>query len=189
MSTYSTMPPNPHLPPAPPTLKAAHTRQHRAECGPRYYLAALELSQSHWLPGKPAQALLQLNKAFLADLPDDAPILQSHPLPYAALVWLLQNRHESPGFLGNPVRHFQHLATRMSGPRAELRATRAWLCFHLAQDLLPPADFPPDQRQLQSDKILIPSRTDLLHTLRHQHTRPWEAEAVKTALNQMREQN
>ncbi|RYD63892.1 MAG: hypothetical protein EOP84_33205, partial [Verrucomicrobiaceae bacterium] len=95
----------------------------------RYYFAALSYAQSLWREGKPAQAILQLNKAFMADLSGDEEVLGKFPPPYAAMVWILQNRPEGP-FLGNPVRHFQHLATRVSGERKEIRSWRAWACFH-----------------------------------------------------------
>ncbi len=141
---------NPHLPSAFPDLNANHTRQHRTECGPRYYVACLEFSQSLWLQGKPAQAILQLNKAFMAEVSDPP-----HPLPYQALIWFLKHR-EKDHFIGNPVRHFQHLATRISGPRAELRSWRAWACFHLAEKSLPPHEFPRDKEQLTKEQIAIP---------------------------------
>ncbi|NIP96039.1 MAG: hypothetical protein GWO24_22415, partial [Akkermansiaceae bacterium] len=52
----------------------------------------------------------------MADFTDGEEVLAEWPLPFAAKRWVIENR---PGgeFLGNPVRHYQHLATRMSGPR------------------------------------------------------------------------
>ena len=147
------MNPNPHLPSAPATLGPPHTRQYRSECGPKFYLSCLKLSQSLWLQQKPAQAILQLNKAFLADLTKPP-----HSLPYSALVWYLQNRHPDL-FLGNPVRHFQHLATRMSGPRSTLRTWRAWACFHLAKQILPDSQFPPDHDQISRENLILPDLT------------------------------
>lgn len=58
--------------------------------------------------------------------------------------------------LGNPVRHFQHLASRMSGPRAEIRAWRAWACFHLAERCLAGAEFPRDGEQIAREGLWIP---------------------------------
>lgn len=137
---------NPHLPAAPPDLDPSHTRQHRRECGPSFHQACLELAQSFWKQGKPAQAILQLNKAAF---------VPSIPAPFPALVWFLLNRN--PGlFLGNPVRHFQHLASRISGPNAPLRAWRAWACFHLAEHILPPSDFPRDEEQIAREGLVIP---------------------------------
>ena len=62
------------------------------------------------------------------------------------------------GFLGNPVRHFQHLATRMSGPLQEVRTARAWKCFHIARRVLGErGDFPLDGRQIAREGIFIPA--------------------------------
>ncbi len=150
---------NPHLPPAPADLKASHARQHREECGTQYYLACLELSQSLWQQDKPAQAILQLNKAFLAEV-----TTPPWPLPYRALVWFLENRPPDL-FIGNPVRHFQHLASRMSGPRSELRSWRAWACFHLTKKALPSDQFPLDETQLREEDLTIPTSSEVINHL------------------------
>lgn len=171
--------PNPHLPPIKALLSAVHTRQHRRECREKYYLATLELAQSHWLSQKPAQAILQLNKAFFADLTDDSPILKKYPLPYLALLWFLKNRRGSH-FLGNPVRHFQHLATRLTGPRRELRAQRAWACFYLAKNQLPEKNFPLDEAQIERDQLIFPAIPEVLAYF--QKSRPQEAEHLQRLL-------
>ena len=44
----------------------------------------------------------------------------------------------------------------MSGPNKELRAWRAWACFHLAQSILPADEFPVDQRQIEKEQLEIP---------------------------------
>ncbi len=142
---------NPHLPPALPDLGPEHTRQHRAECGERFHRACLELSQSLWQQGKPAQAILQLNKA--AMVPD-------LPAPYEALAWYLTHRSDEL-FIGNPVRHFQHLASRMSGDHAELRSWRAWACFHLSAEVLPPNKYPRDEEQIEKEALQIPPEADV----------------------------
>ena len=127
--------------------------------GAEFYLDALSFAQGYWLEGKPAQSILQLNKAFSADLREDDPVLESWPWPYTALAWIMGNAADgSRGFLGNPVRHFQHLATRMSGPRKELRIARAWRCFHIARQVLEgKGDFPLDGRQIAREGIFIPA--------------------------------
>ncbi|MDB4354143.1 hypothetical protein N9Z02_02455 [Akkermansiaceae bacterium] len=145
---------NPHLPPALADLTPVHTKQHREECGPAFHQACLEFAQSLWLQSKPAQAILQLNKSAFT----------SEPFPYAALKWFLEQRSATQ-FIGNPVRHFQHLATRMSGPRSEARTYQAWACFHLAQDTLPEEEFPPDFQQLTDEKIIIPSYSEIYAAL------------------------
>jgi len=150
----------PWLPEVNQTLGWQHTRRHGSARGAEFYRDALCYAQSQWLAGKPAQAILQLNKAWMADLGGEA-ILAEYPSPYRALVWMLQHAAEgNPGFFGNPVRHFQHLATRMSGPRAEIRTWRAWLCFHLAEAILP--DCPRDGAQLCREGIRIPTRQQAL---------------------------
>jgi len=133
------------------------TRRHGAARGPAFYQDALRYAQSQWISGKPAQALLQLDKAWMADLPDWEPVLRQNPPPYLALAWILRRAADgNHGYLGNPVRHFQHLASRMSGPRAEVRSWRAWLCLHLAERVLPPAGFPRDGRQIVREGLWIP---------------------------------
>ena len=47
-----------------------------------FYQDALRYAQSQWISGKPAQAILQLDKAWMADLPADHPVLR---FPSAAL--------------------------------------------------------------------------------------------------------
>ncbi len=134
------------------------TRRHGAHRGSAFYLDALKYAQGLWLEGKPAQAILQLNKALSADLPDNDLILEIWPWPYAALEWILERASDgSAGFLGNPVRHFQHLATRMSGPRREVRIARAWKCFRIAQRVLEgKGGFALDGRQIAREGIFIP---------------------------------
>jgi hypothetical protein len=108
------------------------------------FFPALRSGHRHFQRPSP-QVILQLNKAWMADLSDEDDVLAAHPAPYQALVWLLETAAAgNHGYLGNPVRHFQHLASRVSGPRSEIRAWRAWLCFHLAEKGLPAARFPRD---------------------------------------------
>ncbi len=155
----------PFLPHAQQALGPSHSRSAReADDQGAYYLAALTCAQSLWLQGKPAQALLQLNHALGVDLAADCEALAQWPLPYQAIVWILTRRHEE-GFLGNPVRHYQHLATRMSGPNKELRIWRAWACFHLAQGVLPANEFPIDGRQIEREGLIIPTWDEVLAVL------------------------
>ncbi len=151
-----------------PEISAVHdfslTRRHGAARGADFYLDALRYAQSQWCAGKPAQAILQLNKAWMADLAEGDPVLESHPPPYHALVWILQTAAPgNHGYLGNPVRHFQHLASRMRGPRAQIRSWRAWLCFHLAEQSLDPARFPRDAEQLAREGLWIPGLRRAVH--------------------------
>ncbi len=137
------------------------TRVHAAAKSDRYYFATLCYAQSLWREAKPAQAILQLNKAFMADLRGDEEVLQKHPPPYAVLVWFLGNRPDG-AFIGNPVRHFQHLATRVTGDRKEIRAWRAWACFHLSQLVLPGDEFPIDHEQVAKEGVVMPTWDEVL---------------------------
>jgi hypothetical protein len=143
----------------------------------RYYFAALSYAQSLWREGKPAQAILQLNKAFMSDLRGDEEVLGRYPPPYAALVWIMQNRPEDR-FLGNPVRHFQHLATRVSGERREIRSWRAWACFHLAQRVLPRGEFPLDEEQAEKESIVFPAWAETVEAIQEMGW-PGEAEVLE----------
>jgi hypothetical protein len=157
-------PPLFHNPPCPwlPEVDVIHdftvTRRHGKTRGAEFYQDALRYAQSQWLAGKPAQAILQLDKAWMADLTAAPDFPDTRSSPYHALAWILRHSADgNRGFPGNPVRHFQHLASRMSGPRAELRAWRAWLCMHLAERVLPHAGFPRDGRQIAREGLWIPS--------------------------------
>ncbi len=168
-------------PPCPwlPEISGLHdftiTRRHGHAKGAEFYVDALRYAHSQWLAGKPAQAILQLNKSWMADISDDDPVLQSHPPPYRALAWILEKAATGDcGYLGNPVRHFQHLASRISGPRAEIRAWRAWFCFHLAEKILDRSTYPRDGEQIARDGLWIPSSQRALHEV---STRGWLGEA------------
>lgn len=139
----------------------------------RYYESCLCHAQSLWRQGKPAQAILQLNKAFMADPGDDPRVLGVWPPPYAVLVWILRHR-PSDAFIGNPVRHFQHLATRVSGVRKEIRSWRAWACFHLSRRLLPAGEFPIDAEQVEKESLQFPEWDEVLERIR---SGGWEGEA------------
>lgn len=133
------------------------TRRHGAVRDAAFYQDALRYAQSQWISGKPAQAVLQLDKAWMADLANGDAVLHNNPPPYHALAWILRRAADgNHGYLGNPVRHFQHLASRMSGPRAEIRSWRAWLCMHLAERVLPPTGFPRDGLQIVRQGLWIP---------------------------------
>lgn len=152
------IPPCPLLPDTPPTLGAVAMREVGADRGEAFYLLALRCAQSLWLRGLPAQSILMLNRAFSADLAGNEPVLHEWPPPYAALDWIL--RHTPEGlFIGNPRRHFQHLATRMSGPRREVRIWRAWACWSLATRARP--DDPADEKQILEEGIVLPADEEI----------------------------
>ncbi|MDX1681164.1 MAG: hypothetical protein R3242_10585 [Akkermansiaceae bacterium] len=168
----------PYLPEVKGVLDFSVTRRHGANKGPAFYRDALGLAQSLWLVGKPAQAMLQINKAWMADIEGQA-WWGDDMDPWSALAWMLnQIRDGAEGFSGDPVRHFQHLASRMSGPRPEPRRWRAWICFHLAERVLPRADFGRDGRQLVREGLWIPGLGRALTGL---HRHGWAGEAVHVA--------
>ncbi len=67
----------PYLPPAIPGKPVNHGPAR----GAGFYMDALSFAQAYWIAGKPAQAILQLNRAFSADLSDEAEILREWPWP------------------------------------------------------------------------------------------------------------
>lgn len=118
---------------------AAHGTARDAE----FYLTALTYGQFLWQRGLAARAILCLDRALGADLRGDEPILAAHPLPYAAMAWLL--RHTPADiFIGNPRVHFQHLADRMNEPRREQRRWRAWACWAITRAVRP--EWPSDPK-------------------------------------------
>lgn len=129
-----------------------------------HFFACLTKAQFDLIAGLPARALLMLNRAMSLPL-HTAPeaFLHQWPIPYAAVAWILKNRR--PGeFLGNPRRHWQHLATRMNaGPIRELRIWRAWACWAIARICLP--ECLGDQTQLEREKIAEPTEAEIFHNL------------------------
>jgi len=119
-----------------------------------FYDTALKYAQSFWFRGFPAKTLLLINRALACCLPEVS--LCEPAKPYHAVAWVLLN---SPGekFMGNPRRHYQHLATRMVEPHKELRTWRAWACWYLAKHLLDPAEHPADAKQIREEGVVEPT--------------------------------
>ena len=78
-----------------------------------------------------------------ADLSGSEPELIAHPMPYAAMAWIIAHAPDGV-FLGNPRVHFQHYAGRMNEPRREQRVWRAWGCWALTRAVRP--ELPGDPR-------------------------------------------
>lgn len=155
------LPPCPHLPTVDLPLRAGAMRRFgrgEGNRGAEFYHAALETAQSLWLQGLPAQALLQINRAMGADLAGVEEILLRWPMPYAAAAWVMRERRGEQ-FIGNPRRHYQHLATRMVEPRKELRTWRAWACWALACRIFP--EMPADRDQIEREGVVEPSVDDI----------------------------
>lgn len=152
--------PHPLLPKIDRPWRAAEMNSFGKSRGPDFYGAAHCCAQSLWQEGLPAQAILMLNRALSAPLQGEEPILQTWPLPYRALAWLLLHRPEGQ-FMGNPRRHWQHLATRMVEPHKELRTWRAWACGYLAREILPENEFPPDLGQIREEGVVEPDHATI----------------------------
>ena len=105
-----------------------------------------------------------LNRAMGAKLDPDAngksPAID--PIPYRAVVWILRHG-DAVGFIGNPRRHFQHLATRMSGHETERRTARAWACWELAK--LAGPDWSADVEQLEREGLVEPTLEEVTKNL------------------------
>lgn len=169
----------PFLPDVDRPLGAAAMREVGADRGEAFYLRALECAQSLWRQGLPAQSVLLLNRAFSADLDGSESTLRSWPLPYEAMHWVLRSAKEQD-FIGNPRRHFQHLATRMVEPRRELRSWRAWACWVFACDLFP--DCPADEEQIEREGVVEPTPEEIRSGLR-QWGLPGELDCWEMALS------
>ncbi len=168
------LPPCPHLPAPRAGLdwRALHAFRD-ADRGGAFYLACLEYGHALWQRGFAARALLCLDRALGADLAGTDSEWRTHPLPYAAMAWLI--RATPPGvFLGNPRVHFQHYADRMNEPRREQRRWRAWACWALARAVRPELAGDPHHRVVEPtisaiDAALrshgLPGEADLWHAV------------------------
>lgn len=134
--------------------------------GPTFYLTALECAQSRWLEGLPAQAILMINRALTVNFSrwsdDERATLASVAFPYRALAFIIHEGNRF-GFLGNPRRHFQHLATRMTGADKQLRIARAWACWAVSRKSRP--DLIADEKQLTEEGIVEPTVAEISTTL------------------------
>lgn len=108
----------------------------RHERGSAFYQTCLEYGQTLWRQNLPARAILCLDRAWGADLDGSEAVLQIWPLPYQALVHILQKAPKE-AFLGNPRVHFQHYADRLGQPRLEQRKWRSWACWALSRKTRP----------------------------------------------------
>ena len=167
------LPPCPFLPEADPALSAVSIRAAGTDRGERFYRLALACAQALWQKGLPAQSILLLNRAWSADLPGNAAVFGEWPPPYRALRWILEARRPEH-FIGNPRRHFQHLASRMSGPRSEVRSWRAWACWAIARVACP--HDPADERQLAEEGLVEPDSAQIGEQL---VLLGWDGEAVE----------
>lgn len=156
--------PHPLLPPIDRVYRAEEINAFGKDRGPAFYETCHGYAQSLWRIGFPAKCILLLNRALSSPMGGTEPVFQKLPLPYQAMAWLLLNRPEGQ-FIGNPRRHWQHLATRMVEPNKELRTWRAWACWYLAKEILPEAEYPGDVEQIREEGVVEPSQADILAQL------------------------
>jgi hypothetical protein len=159
------MPPSlpfcPHLPVPRDGLDWRTLHAFRAgERGADFYFACLEYGHALWRRGLAARALLCLDRALGAELHGGEPVLRQHPLPYAAMAWLIGAAPRDV-FIGNPRVHFQHYADRMNEPRRDQRRWRAWACWELARAVRP--DLPGDPKH----RVTEPTTAEIAAGLDH----------------------
>lgn len=107
------------------------------------YLNCLRYAQQLWRENLPARALLAVDRALYCDVPAGHPVLAGHPLPYAAVRWMVATDCGET-FTGNARVHYQHLADRVRGPRQAIKRWRAWAGWALARAARP--ELPGDPR-------------------------------------------
>jgi GNAT superfamily N-acetyltransferase len=156
--------PHPLLPEIDRPYGAADISAFGTERGAAFYETCHLYAQTLWRLGFPARCILLLNRALSCALPAAEPVLQRLPLPYQALAWLMIHRRDDQ-FIGNPRRHWQHLATRMVEPNKSLRSWRAWACWYLAREILPDSEFPPDLKQICTEGVREPTYADIVRHL------------------------
>ena len=147
--------------------------EHRAEGGAELYARCLEYGQQLWLDGLPARALLAVDRALYCDVKGTEDAVRAYPLPYAAIRWLVSQPSEA--FTGNARIHYQHLADRVRGERAELKKWRAWAAWALVRRARP--ELPGDPEHVVS----APSLEDIAAGLETQGI-PGEAQHWRDCL-------
>lgn len=127
--------PCPFLPSCGRTLSWRDLNALRENQGPELYELCLEYGQQLWLDELPARALLAVDRALYCDVPGDAEILRAYPMPYRAIGWMVKQPGEA--FTGNARVHYQHLADRVRGERADLKKWRAWAAWAVTRQARP----------------------------------------------------
>lgn len=108
-----------------------------------HYLACLRYGQWLWTQGLPARALLAVDRGLFCAVPSGDPALAGHPLPYAAIRWMV-TQDIGLDFIGNPRVHYQHLADRVRGGREHRVRWRSWAAWAVVRTARP--DWPADPR-------------------------------------------
>jgi len=163
--------PCPFLPSCGRPLSWRDLAECREEGGAELYRLCLEYGQQLWLDGLPARALLAVDRALYCDVAGSAEVLQAYPLPYAAIRWLVSQ--PSDAFTGNARVHYQHLADRVRGERADIKKWRAWAAWALVRQARP--ELPSDPKH----NVLEPSYAEIANGLTHYgvagETATWKA--------------
>ena len=133
----------PLLPPATSTLSWRDLES--APDPSELYRRCLRYAQQLWQANLPARALLAVDRALYCELRAGDPALDEHPLPYAVIRWMVA-ADCGETFTGNARVHYQHLADRVRGPRAEIKRWRAWAGWALARVARP--ELPGDPRHV-----------------------------------------
>ena len=144
----------PHLPDPVEAMDWKHLNAHRETLGGEFFLTALRYGQQLWTDNLPARALLAVDRALYANLKGDEPELRDHPLPYAAIAWLVKNNPDDT-FTGNARVHYQHLADRVRGDREYLKRWRAWAAWALVRRVRPDLPADPKHAVVEPDEALI----------------------------------
>jgi ribosomal protein S18 acetylase RimI-like enzyme len=148
-------PPCPFLPEIDRVYRATDVTSLGKDRSAAFVAVSLRYAQSQWQAGLPAQAMLQVNRVLSCAIPTEAMPADTLAHCYQTMAFLMRDR-QAGQFIGNPRRHFQHLATRMVPPHAELRTWRAWACWYLAKGLLPEAEYPGDAKQIRDEAVIEP---------------------------------
>ncbi len=127
--------PCPFLPSCGRELSWRDLAELRADQGSELYLLCLTYAQQLWLDNLPARALLAVDRALYCDILEPAPALIDYPLPYATIGWMVSQPTEA--FTGNARIHYQHLADRVRGERADTKKWRAWAAWAIVRKRRP----------------------------------------------------
>ena len=115
--------------------------------GAELYRLCLVYGQQLWLDDLPARALLAVDRALYCDVPEGDVALTEYAMPYRAIGWMV--RQPSDQFTGNARVHYQHLADRVRGERAEQKRWRAWAAWAIVRQVRP--DLPGDPRHVVTE--------------------------------------
>ncbi|WP_309396485.1 hypothetical protein [Cerasicoccus maritimus] len=148
----------PHLPTPTEHMTWRHLAQWRGNEGGEFYQTALTYGQFLWRQQLSARALLAVDRGLYANLQGEEAELAQWPLPYRAIGWLVANNPDDT-FIGNPRVHYQHLADRVRGERADQKKWRAWAAWAVVRAVAP--DYPNDPKH----DVVEPSISEIENAL------------------------